>query len=118
MKRVSIAKASRTLAQYTSELNGEIVVVTQGNRPVAALVPLTSGDRESLALSTHPEFLKLIRRSRAEAAAGKTTSLPEMRTKVLGRAGSKRSRRPVPKRRGHRRRPRLPTRKRRQRDDA
>lgn len=52
MKRVSIARASRTLAQYTSELKDEIVVIAKGNRPVAALVPLEGSDRASLALST------------------------------------------------------------------
>ena len=101
MKRVSIGQASRTLAQYTSELNDEIVVITKGNRPVAALVPLKSGNRNSLALSTHPEFLKLIRRSRAEVAAGKTASLPDMRARGLeGRAPHKRLQPTAPKRRG------------------
>jgi len=100
MKRVSIAKASRSLAQYASELDGEIVVITRGNRPVAALVPLTSADAESLALSTHPEFLKILQRSRTEAASGKTLSLPEMRAKVLGKhPSSKRVPRPASKRR-------------------
>jgi len=44
-------------------------------RPVAALVSLRSVDRGSLALSTNPQFLKMIDTVREEIRAGKTTSL-------------------------------------------
>ncbi len=40
-------------------------------------------NRESLALSVHPEFLDLIARSRAEFAAGQKLSLHEMKRTVL-----------------------------------
>ena len=79
MKTVSIRKASRSLGQYASELEDDIVVVTRGKRPVAALVPLKNIDRESLALSSSPEFLKIINRSRAEIDSGKTLSLAEVK---------------------------------------
>ena len=42
-------------------------------------------DRESLALSQHPEFLELIARSQAEFALGRTISLDEMKRRVLAR---------------------------------
>jgi antitoxin (DNA-binding transcriptional repressor) of toxin-antitoxin stability system len=61
------------------ELGEDIVVVTERNRPVAAIVPLKHVDRESLALRTHPEFLDLIARARREFAAGKTPSFEEMK---------------------------------------
>ncbi|MGH7353021.1 MAG: hypothetical protein ACRELS_00380 [Candidatus Rokuibacteriota bacterium] len=64
-------------------MSGETVVLTEGNRAVAAIVPLKNVDRESLALSQHPEFLKLVARSRADFAAGRTISLDEMRHRVL-----------------------------------
>ena len=82
MRKVTLSQASRPLAQYASELKDGIVVVTKGKRVVAALVPLKNVDRESLALSTHPEFMKLIRRARAEFRAGKATSLEEIRARV------------------------------------
>src|SRR5437773_1879642 len=82
MKKMTLAQASRPLAQYASELKDEIVVVTEGKRAVAALVPLKNVDRESLALSTHPEFMKLVKRARAEFAAGRTVSLQEMRARA------------------------------------
>lgn len=102
MKRLPIAKAHRPLAQYAAELEGEVLVVTDGNRPVAALVPLKDFDRECLRLSTNREFLRLIKKSRAEIAAGKSLSLSQIRERVLPRTtGSKRpSRSPVRRRRG------------------
>jgi len=82
MKKITLSRASRSLAQFTTELEDEIVVVTEGNRPLAALVPLKNVDRESLSLSTHPEFMKLIKRARRDFALGKVVSLEEMRSRV------------------------------------
>ena len=101
MRKMTLAQASRPLAQYASELKNEIVVVTQGRRAVAALVPLKNVDRESLALSTHPEFMKLVKRARAEFRAGRTVSLEEMQTRLTqSRSPNRRLRQPAPRRRG------------------
>lgn len=59
------------------------VHLTQGKRAVAALEPLRNVDRESLALSQHPEFLDLIDGARAEFSAGRTISMAEMKHRVL-----------------------------------
>jgi antitoxin (DNA-binding transcriptional repressor) of toxin-antitoxin stability system len=82
MKRLRLSSAVRPLADYIADCD-ETVVLTEGNRAVAAIVPLKNVDRESLALSRHPEFLGLIARSRAEFAAGRTISLGEMERRVL-----------------------------------
>jgi len=75
--------------------------LTEGNRAVAAIVPLRNVDRESLALSHHPGFLELIGRSRAEFAAGRTISLEEMKRRVLPKQSPNRRIQPTPgKRRG------------------
>jgi PHD/YefM family antitoxin component YafN of YafNO toxin-antitoxin module len=66
-------------------LDDQIVVVTDRNKPVAAVVPLKNVDRESLCLSSHPEFLEIVAQSRRQFAAGKTMSLEEMRRAVLPR---------------------------------
>ena len=79
MKTIKLSKASRPLAEYAADLGDEIVVLTQRNRPVAAIVPLKPSDRESIALSGHPEFLDLIARSRADFRNGRVASLEEMR---------------------------------------
>ena len=83
MKTIKLSDASRPLAEYAGELDAEIIVVTDGSRPVAAIVPLKGVDEESLALSAHPEFLDIIARSRAQFASGETLSLDEMKTAVL-----------------------------------
>lgn len=83
MKTIKLSNASRPLAEYARELDAEIMVLTDGSRPVAAIVPLKGVDQESLALSAHPEFLDVIARSRAQFASGDTLSLDEMKTAVL-----------------------------------
>ena len=55
MKTLAISTASRSLADYANELDDEVVLLTKRNKPVAAIVPLRNVDRESLALSTHPD---------------------------------------------------------------
>jgi hypothetical protein len=66
-----------------ADFRNDTVVLTQGKRAVAALIPLKNVDRESLTLSQHPEFLQLIARARAEFAADRTISLREMKRRVL-----------------------------------
>jgi hypothetical protein len=85
MKTIQLSNASRPLAEYARELKDEILVVEDASEPVAAMVPLKAVDRESLALSAHPEFLDLIARSRAQFAAGRTLTLEEMKRAVLPR---------------------------------
>jgi len=83
VKRLRLSSAVRPLADYVADFGDETVVLTEGNRAIAAIVPLRNVDRESLALSHHPEFLDLIARSRREFAAGRTVSLDEMKRRVL-----------------------------------
>ena len=88
MKTIKLSQASRPLAEYARELSEDITVLTENGKPVAAIVPLQGVDRETLALSGHPEFLALIARSRADFAAGRTLSLDEMRKAVTPRLKS------------------------------
>lgn len=90
MKTIKLSSASRSLAEYASELDEEIMVLTKRNKPIAAIVPLKGVDRESVVLSAHPEFLKLIARARREFATGKTLSLDEMKRAVLAQRKAKR----------------------------
>ncbi len=98
MKTIKLSSASRTLAEYASELKEDIMVLTERNKPVAALVPLKGVDRESVVLGAHPEFLKLITRARREFATGKTLSLDEMKRAVLAERKAKRMERTAQKR--------------------
>ena len=99
MKTITLSRASRSLAAYATELGGEVMVVIQRNRPVAAVVPLKGLDAESLALSAHPEFLELIARSRAEIRRGQTISLKDMRRALSAEASSNKRLQPTKARR-------------------
>ena len=100
MKTIQLSRASRPLAEYARELKDDIVVLTDAKGPVAAIVPLKAVDRESLALSAHPEFLELIQRSRAQFAAGQTLSFDEMKEAVLPKRKANHQLQPTRKRRG------------------
>jgi antitoxin (DNA-binding transcriptional repressor) of toxin-antitoxin stability system len=95
VKRLKLSSAVRSLADYVAEIGDETVVVTEGNRALAAIVPLKNVDRESLALSQHPEFLELIARSQEEFALGRTISLDEMKRRVLPRRSPDKRARPT-----------------------
>lgn len=83
MKTIEISAALKPLSEYADELDDDIVVLTSGNRPIAALVPLKNVDRESWALSTNDDFLELIEQARTEFQEGKTISFEEMKRAVL-----------------------------------
>jgi antitoxin (DNA-binding transcriptional repressor) of toxin-antitoxin stability system len=85
VRKLRLSSAVRPLLEYVADLRDETVVLTEGNRAVAAIIPLKNVDRESLTLSQHPEFLELIGRSRADFAAGRTISFGEMKRRVLPR---------------------------------
>jgi antitoxin (DNA-binding transcriptional repressor) of toxin-antitoxin stability system len=89
------------LADHANALGDEIVVLKEGRRAVAAIVPLKNVDRESLALSQHPKFLRIIARARAQLAAGRTLSLAAMKRAVLPRSSSRRRRKPTPRKARH-----------------
>ena len=79
MKTIELSAASRPLAEYVADLLNDIVVLTDRDKPVAAIVPLKGLDPEAVALSGHPEFMNIIARSRAEFRRGRTISLADMR---------------------------------------
>jgi len=79
VKTIKLSQASRPLAEYAADLGDDIVVLTERNRVVAAIVPLKKTDRESVALSGHPEFLRIIERSRADFRRGRVISLEALK---------------------------------------
>ena len=99
MKTIKLSEASQALAEYAAGHRAEVVVLTERNRPVAALVPLKPADRESVALSGHPGFLDLIERSRAEFRRGQTLSLAEIKQEFPARRSPNRRLQPTKARR-------------------
>ncbi|UBF28126.1 type II toxin-antitoxin system Phd/YefM family antitoxin [Kovacikia minuta CCNUW1] len=80
MKIVEIAEANSTLAEYTSDLSEEPVIITSNGQPIAALVALENVDLETLSLSSNPKFIELIERSRRRTQGG--ISSTEMRRRL------------------------------------
>ena len=81
MKAMKLPKELRSFLEVAETAEEETLVFTEKKRPVAALVSLRKADRESLALSINPEFLKIIETARKEIRAGKTTSLEALERK-------------------------------------
>jgi len=83
MKTIELSDATKPLSDYAEALDDDILVVTSRKKPVAALVPLKYVDRETLALSTNPEFRAIIEGASDEFRLGKRLSLEEMKREVL-----------------------------------
>ncbi len=79
MKVVDRHEATRTLADYASEIQSGAIVVTDRGRPVAALVPIENADLETVSLSTNRQFLDLIERSRSRVQDEGGVSSEEIR---------------------------------------
>jgi antitoxin (DNA-binding transcriptional repressor) of toxin-antitoxin stability system len=99
VRTIKLSEASQALAEYAAGRRDEIVVLTERNKPVAALVPLGPTDRYSVALSGHPDFLALVERSRAEFRQGHTLSLDEMKREFPARRSTNRRLQPTKARR-------------------
>jgi hypothetical protein len=81
MKAMKLRKEIKSFLDVAEATEEETPVFTKKKRPVAALVSLKKVDRESLALSTNPQFLRIIETARKEIRAGKTVSLEALEKK-------------------------------------
>lgn len=93
MKAMNLPKEIESFLDVAEAAEEETLVFTKKKRPVAALVSLKKADRESLALSTNPQFLKIIETARKEIRAGKTVSLEALEKKYGVVAPNKRVKR-------------------------
>ncbi|HUT34632.1 MAG TPA: type II toxin-antitoxin system prevent-host-death family antitoxin [Planctomycetota bacterium] len=91
MKTVEMDEAKGTLAEYARGLRREPVILTRRGKPVAALVSVEDEDWESISLSTNPEFMAIIERSRRRHAAEGGIPIAEVRRR-LGLAKTRRRR--------------------------
>ena len=65
MKTIDIGEASGTLAEYLKLAQREPLVFTDHGAPTAVILTLVNTDLDTAALSTNPEFIALIERSRS-----------------------------------------------------
>jgi antitoxin (DNA-binding transcriptional repressor) of toxin-antitoxin stability system len=82
MKTLEVAQATAPLADYARDMKNEPLILTMNGTPVAALIPLENADIETVTLSTHPQFLELIERSRTRQKTEGGISSEEMRRRL------------------------------------
>lgn len=82
MKTIEKKEATETLAKYVSQMADEPMIVTVKGKPIAALVPVNNSDMETVSLSSNPEFLALIERSRARHKEEGGISSEEIRRRL------------------------------------
>jgi len=82
VKKIKIEKATASLAEFARALNGEVLVVTESGKPVAALVPIQNMDMETLAVGTSPKFLDIVERARRRHEQEGGISQEEMRRRL------------------------------------
>jgi len=83
MKVIDINGATASLSEYARQSDREAVVVTDGGRPVLALMPLDENiDLETVSLSLNQKFIDIIERSRARQEAEGGIPIEEVRRQL------------------------------------
>jgi len=73
-----MTKATQSLLEHA---NKDTVVLTRLGKPVAALVPVDPDQWEDWVVSTHPDFIEIIKRSETRYQAEGGISMDEIRRK-------------------------------------
>lgn len=68
MKTVDLNKADGSLIELAIEAKEPLLII-KDNKPLVVVMPVEHVDLESLALSTNPDFLDMLEKSRARAKA-------------------------------------------------
>lgn len=79
MRILSKNEASGSLSEYIENLNNDLMVVTSDGNPIAVLMSLHDVDLETISLSTNPDFLAIIERSRLRDKTEKRVSGKDVR---------------------------------------
>jgi prevent-host-death family protein len=80
---VEIRNATGSLASYVRKEHGAPFVITSRGKPVAALVPVTNADMETLALSASRRSRRVIKVSRREWERKGRLSATDIRRKLI-----------------------------------
>jgi len=78
VKKVEMTRATQSLVEHAKK---DTVVLTRQGKPVAALVPVDADQWEDWVVSTHPDFIEIIKRSEARYKAEGGISMDEIRRK-------------------------------------
>ena len=82
MKTIERTEATDSLAKYAEHTEDFPIVITDHGRPIAALLSVLNADMETVSLSTNPQFLSLISRSRERQEKEGGISSEEMRRRM------------------------------------
>ena len=64
MKTIDLQDATESLAEYVKHMEGEPITIMHKGVALAILAPAGNDDYESVQMSTNPEFIALLQRSR------------------------------------------------------
>ena len=79
MKTIDLNDATEPLAEYVKHMEGEEITIVHKGVPLAVLRPAGNDDYESVQMSTNPEFIALLERSRKSIKEGRGLSAEEVR---------------------------------------
>jgi antitoxin (DNA-binding transcriptional repressor) of toxin-antitoxin stability system len=79
MKTIELKDATESLAEYVKRMEGEPVTIVHKGVLLAVLVPAGNDDYESVQMSTNPQCIELLERSRQSIKEGGGFSTEEMR---------------------------------------
>ena len=79
MQTIELKDATEPLAEYVKCMEGEPVTIVHKGVSLAVLVPAGNDDYESVQMSTNPEFIAMLERSRARGREEGGFSTEEMR---------------------------------------
>ncbi|MBW3542812.1 MAG: hypothetical protein KY476_21325 [Planctomycetes bacterium] len=82
MKSLELAEANEPLRTYAKQLTAEGLLLTEDQRPVAALLPIDAADLESIRLGSNPRLQDLLERARVEYRAGRALSSEQVREEL------------------------------------
>jgi antitoxin (DNA-binding transcriptional repressor) of toxin-antitoxin stability system len=82
MKTIERADATDSLAKYAEQAADFPIIITDHGQPIAALLSVPNADLETISLSTNPQFLSLISRSRMRQETEGGISRDEMRRRL------------------------------------
>ena len=78
-RRVALAKVKDDLSRYLRMAESEEVVITRHGRPAGVLIGFgTEEDWFDYRLAHHPDFVRRIRKARADIASGRGTRLEDL----------------------------------------
>ncbi len=82
MKMLEMTKATAPLVKYAQDVSKEPLILTANGKPIVVLMSIEDVDWETVTLSTHPQFLALIKQSRERQKAEGGISATELRRRL------------------------------------